>query len=96
MRRATDFFAPGGALIILGARNTGNREILAARGAMLPDDGSVQWNAGCSGFHVIDSETICRLTSQHVAFSQSNLRIFRDTNGQDFRGRRSSGNKPPY
>ncbi|KAF4775920.1 hypothetical protein HER10_EVM0001922 [Colletotrichum scovillei] len=42
--RATDFFAPGGALIILGTRNIGNREILRARGAMLPTDGSVQWN----------------------------------------------------
>ncbi|KAK2735146.1 hypothetical protein CKAH01_07930 [Colletotrichum kahawae] len=42
--RATDFFAPGGALVVLGARNTGNEEILNARGALLPSDGSIQWN----------------------------------------------------
>ncbi|KZL68038.1 hypothetical protein CT0861_04162 [Colletotrichum tofieldiae] len=42
--RATDFFAPGGALVILGASHTGDQAILDARGAMLPADGSVLWN----------------------------------------------------
>ncbi|GJC86429.1 hypothetical protein ColLi_09267 [Colletotrichum liriopes] len=42
--RATDFFAPGGALVILGASHTGDQAILDARGALLPADGSVLWN----------------------------------------------------
>ncbi|KAL6405506.1 hypothetical protein AUP68_11263 [Ilyonectria robusta] len=40
----TDFFAPGGALILGGSNFTGGEAILAARGAILPADGSIQWN----------------------------------------------------
>ncbi|KAH7245034.1 hypothetical protein BKA59DRAFT_454105 [Fusarium tricinctum] len=40
----TDFFAPGGALILMGTHFTGADAILGARGAILPADGSIQWN----------------------------------------------------
>ncbi|KAL6400748.1 hypothetical protein AUP68_16465 [Ilyonectria robusta] len=40
----TDFFAPNGSLIVLGSVATGANAILSARAAMLPADGSVQWN----------------------------------------------------
>ncbi|KAH8658611.1 hypothetical protein BGZ61DRAFT_540533 [Ilyonectria robusta] len=40
----TGFFAPGGALILGGSNITGGEAILAARGAILPADGSIQWN----------------------------------------------------
>ncbi|KAM0591679.1 hypothetical protein ACHAPN_007160 [Verticillium nonalfalfae] len=40
----TNFFAPGGALVLGGSRITGGEAILAARGAILPADGSIQWN----------------------------------------------------
>ncbi|GKT46447.1 uncharacterized protein ColSpa_06628 [Colletotrichum spaethianum] len=39
----TQFFAPGGALILRDVSATGD-QILEARGAILPVDGSVQWN----------------------------------------------------
>ncbi|WYZ34298.1 hypothetical protein EsH8_I_000574 [Colletotrichum jinshuiense] len=39
----TEFFAPGGALILGEVGVTGD-QILEARGAILPADGSVQWN----------------------------------------------------
>ncbi|KAH7006780.1 hypothetical protein EDB80DRAFT_577942 [Ilyonectria destructans] len=40
----TGFFEPGGALILGGSDFTGSEAILAARGAILPADGSIQWN----------------------------------------------------
>ncbi|KAI6749290.1 hypothetical protein HG530_015129 [Fusarium avenaceum] len=40
----TGFFGPGGALILGGTRFTGAEAILAAREAILPPDGSIQWN----------------------------------------------------
>ncbi|KAM5348952.1 hypothetical protein ACJ41O_008775 [Fusarium nematophilum] len=40
----TDFFAPNGSLIVLGEVSTGPQAILRARGAMLPADGSIEWN----------------------------------------------------
>ncbi|KAG7121688.1 hypothetical protein HYQ45_014380 [Verticillium longisporum] len=40
----TNFFAPGGALVLGGSRITGGEAILAARGAILPADGFIQWN----------------------------------------------------
>ncbi|KAH7159452.1 hypothetical protein B0J13DRAFT_616276 [Dactylonectria estremocensis] len=40
----TDFFAPNGSLIVLGNVATGANAILSSRAAMLPADGSVQWN----------------------------------------------------
>ncbi|KAH7230165.1 uncharacterized protein BKA55DRAFT_526390 [Fusarium redolens] len=40
----TSFFAPGGALILGGSNFTGGEAILAARGAILPADRSIQWN----------------------------------------------------
>ncbi|KPM45612.1 hypothetical protein AK830_g936 [Neonectria ditissima] len=40
----TDFYAPNGSLIVLGDTATGAANILSARAAMLPIDGSVQWN----------------------------------------------------
>ncbi|KAK2684648.1 hypothetical protein QWA68_016147 [Fusarium oxysporum] len=40
----TSFFAPGGALILRGSNFTGGEAILAARGAILPADRSIQWN----------------------------------------------------
>lgn len=40
----TNFFAPGGALILGGSTFTSGEAILAARGAILPADRSIQWN----------------------------------------------------
>ncbi|KAH6982563.1 hypothetical protein EDB80DRAFT_757026 [Ilyonectria destructans] len=40
----TAFFAPGGTLMLGGSNFTGGEAILAARGAILPVDGSIQWN----------------------------------------------------
>ncbi|KAM6509444.1 hypothetical protein FALCPG4_017099 [Fusarium falciforme] len=40
----TDFFPPGGALTLGGSSFTGGEAILAARRAILPADGSIQWN----------------------------------------------------
>ncbi|KAG5655170.1 hypothetical protein KAF25_001943 [Fusarium avenaceum] len=40
----TDFFARNGSLIVLGNKATGANAILQSRAAMLPADGSIQWN----------------------------------------------------
>ncbi|RGP70200.1 hypothetical protein FSPOR_4100 [Fusarium sporotrichioides] len=40
----TDFFARNGSLIVLGNEATGASAILQSRAAMLPADGSIQWN----------------------------------------------------
>ncbi|KAH7371182.1 hypothetical protein BKA66DRAFT_573130 [Pyrenochaeta sp. MPI-SDFR-AT-0127] len=40
----TNFFAPNGSLIVLGDVATGPEAILRSRAAMLPLDGSIQWN----------------------------------------------------
>ncbi|KAH6971236.1 hypothetical protein BKA56DRAFT_636130 [Ilyonectria sp. MPI-CAGE-AT-0026] len=45
----TGFFAPGGALLLGGSTITGGEAILAARGAILPADGSIQWNFRLDG-----------------------------------------------
>ncbi|EGU88477.1 hypothetical protein FOXB_01004 [Fusarium oxysporum f. sp. conglutinans Fo5176] len=45
----TSFFAPGGALILGGSNFTGGEAILAARGAILPADRSIQWNFRLDG-----------------------------------------------
>ncbi|GKT63797.1 hypothetical protein ColTof3_11136 [Colletotrichum tofieldiae] len=45
----TEFFAPSGSLILGDMSVTGD-QILEARGAILPADGSVQWNV-CTTLH---------------------------------------------
>ncbi|KAK7413925.1 hypothetical protein QQX98_007192 [Neonectria punicea] len=40
----TNFYAPNGSLVVLGDTSTGADAILTARAAMLPSDGSIQWN----------------------------------------------------
>lgn len=63
----TDFFAPNGSLVVSGDVATGADAILQARAAMLPTDGSVQWDVsslsspnriqGSSSFHPSTSPT---------------------------------------
>lgn len=63
----TDFYAPNGSLVVSGDVATGADAILQARAAMLPADGSVQWDVssrstpdriwGSSSFHPSTSPT---------------------------------------
>lgn len=48
-----DWFAPGG-VMVLGDQGAAGDEILQARGAILPADGSVQWNVRATNllFHL--------------------------------------------
>lgn len=44
----TDFFAPNGNMIVLGDIAQGGNAILRSKQAMLPVDGSIQWNVSSS------------------------------------------------